>query len=144
MRQEQAAYESGNLSPQTFTIPQKRGGCIDMKQYKWPDIGNCIRTIGRTFYEEKSGVLYMNWTCTGIEFIFKGTCLIADLCAFNGEEDEVVWVPDLGGGTESTPGVVKRHQEKRKTWPVAAGCSCWTIGFAESISILSAQISVTY
>ena len=91
-----------------------------MKQYKWPDIGNCIRTIGRTFYEEKRGVLYMNWTCTGIEFIFKGTCLIADLCAFNGEEDEVVWVPDLGGGTESTPGVVKRHQEKRKTWPVTA------------------------
>ena len=93
-----------------------------MKRFGWPEVNDKIRKNGRTFWEEKSRTLYMNWTCSGVELMFRGTCLMAEFDASNGEEDEVVWVPDPGWDEvngKRCPRVL-RHQEKRKTWPCAA------------------------
>lgn len=57
-----------------------------MKQVKISDIKSNFTSIGRTLYCEEDGILYFNWTCSGIELIFRGTCLMVSLHAAAGEE----------------------------------------------------------
>ena len=55
------------------------------------EIRNCLgqmKQLGRTFFYEKSGVLYLNWSCTGLEFEFTGTTLLAEVTAAAGTEFE--------------------------------------------------------
>lgn len=55
------------------------------------EIKDCLgqmKQLGRTFYHEKSGVLYMNWSCAGLEFVFTGTTLLAEVTAVAGTELE--------------------------------------------------------
>lgn len=43
--------------------------------------GQLVRSLGRTFFHEKTGVLYCNWTCSGLELMFSGTVLMAEVTA---------------------------------------------------------------
>ena len=47
---------------------------------------------GRTLYDAGEGTLYCNWTCSGFTIRFRGTCLIADMTAWAGEEVERVLI----------------------------------------------------
>lgn len=38
-----------------------------------------VKTMGRTFWDEGTGALYFNYTCSGISFIFTGTKVEAEL-----------------------------------------------------------------
>lgn len=48
-----------------------------------------IERLGR-IYDGPNGEVFMNWTCSGLRFHFKGTCLIAELNAYYGEEIDKV------------------------------------------------------
>ena len=81
-----------------------------MEYIPYPDLANKAREYGRTFFDQENGILYMNWTCTGIEFLFRGTCLLADFTAVPGEEvDALPTAPDGRG-----------QFLKRPTWPWVA------------------------
>ena len=63
-----------------------------------------LEYIGRVF-EEGSGTIFMNWTCSGIRFEYSGRILMADLEAICGREVET----DEHGKP--------LNKEFRKTWP---------------------------
>ncbi|MDF2941860.1 MAG: hydrolase family protein [Herbinix sp.] len=65
---------------------------------------NSIQRLGRTL-DGSNGELYMNWTCSGLRFNFKGACLLAELSAYYGEEYENPFDRTTGA---------------RKTWPYIA------------------------
>lgn len=46
------------------------------------------RSMGRTFFYEETGVCYFNWSCSGLEFLFDGTALLAELTASASLESE--------------------------------------------------------
>ena len=73
---------------------------LDMK-----DCADNMQRLGRTF-DGQCGEIFMNWTCSGLRFMFKGTNLIAELGAVFGEEIDI---NPLDGTTT-----------KRKTWPYVA------------------------
>lgn len=56
---------------------------LNVKKVK--DCSEKLQTLGR-IYEASQGDLFMNWTCSGLRFLFKGSCLIAELNAIPGEE----------------------------------------------------------
>ena len=66
-----------------------------------------LEYIGRVF-EDESGIIFMNWTCSGVRFEYSGRILMADLEAVCGREVET----DEHGNPLS--------KEFRKTWPYAA------------------------
>lgn len=45
-----------------------------------------LKPLGRTLPDPQSGVLYCNWTLSGVEILFRGRTLAADLCALPGAE----------------------------------------------------------
>lgn len=65
-----------------------------------------VRPMGRTLYKPESGTLFFNWTASGLEFRFKGTCLTAEFSAMPGAETDID--PLTGQSSE------------RPTWPRAA------------------------
>lgn len=67
------------------------------------DIDDKIRKLGRTYQDKETGILHFNWTCSGLEFVFQGTCLIASMHAWAGVEL----------GQEMLSG----NMEKRTIWP---------------------------
>ena len=69
------------------------------------DCSEKVQRLGRTF-DGPNGEIFMNWTCSGLKFRFKGNCLIAQMDAFAGEETDINSID----GTTSC----------RKTWPHAA------------------------
>lgn len=69
------------------------------------DYSGIIQRLGRTF-DGTNGEVFMNWTCSGISFRFKGTYLAAELNAFYGEE------------IDRNP--VDGTTNFRKTWPYVA------------------------
>lgn len=56
----------------------ERHGIANVMKYMLP--------LGRTYYDTTAQRLHMNWTCSGVEFIFRGTCLTADFEAYAGHE----------------------------------------------------------
>jgi hypothetical protein len=72
---------------------------------KIKDCCDKLQGLGR-IYEGPEGELYMNWTCSGLRFKFKGTYLAAELSAMAGEELD----RDPFFGTT----------KNRETWPFAA------------------------
>lgn len=69
------------------------------------DCTDQVQRLGRTF-EGPEKEIFMNWTCSGIRLAFTGTCLIANLRAICGEEED----------RSQLDGTIV----KRKTWPYAA------------------------
>lgn len=69
------------------------------------DCSEKMQRLGRIF-DGENGEVFMNWTCSGLRFRFKGTCLIGELNALAGEEIDI---NPLDGTTSS-----------RKTWPYIA------------------------
>lgn len=63
------------------------------------EIRNCrdaLKELGRTFFHEQTGVLYMNWSCAGVELLFTGTVLLAETAAHPGVELEgLPWEENL-------------------------------------------------
>ena len=45
-----------------------------------------LKPMGRTLTDPQSGVLYFDWTLIGVEILFRGCTLLADLCALPGTE----------------------------------------------------------
>ncbi|MFA9463944.1 MAG: hypothetical protein ACERKN_06590 [Velocimicrobium sp.] len=76
-----------------------------MKILEMKDNSENVTRLGRT-YDGLDGAIFMNWTCSGLRFKFKGTCLIANLNAIYGEETDNCSFD----GSENI----------RKTWPYAA------------------------
>lgn len=74
-----------------------------MKKVEIKNIVNIIHRLGRTYQDTETGILYFNWTCSGLELIFRGTCLIASLYAQSGVEVERE--------------VVSGNMEERTIWP---------------------------
>lgn len=74
-----------------------------MKKTEVRDIEERIRKLGRTYQDTETGILHFNWTCSGLELTFRGTCLIASLHAQSGVETE----RDMVSG----------NMEERATWP---------------------------
>ena len=48
-----------------------------------------IKPIGRTLWRDQEGILFFNWTCSGIDLWFRGTALLAEFFAMPGEEPEI-------------------------------------------------------
>ncbi len=67
-----------------------------------------VRPMGRTLYRPESGTLFFNWTASGLEFQFKGSCLTAEFSAMPGAETDID--PLTGQSSE------------RPTWPRLAAC----------------------
>lgn len=59
-----------------------------VKKAEVKEIENKICRLGRTYLDAETGILHFNWTCSGLELIFRGTCLIAALYAQSGVELE--------------------------------------------------------
>lgn len=59
-----------------------------MKKTEVKGIINKIHRLGRTYQDAETGILHFNWTCSGLELTFRGTCLIASLYAQSGVEME--------------------------------------------------------
>ena len=78
-----------------------------LKRVEIREITDRIRTFGRTYQDDEDGILYFDWTCSGVEFLFKGTCLTASFRAMCSEETD---------GTDPITG----KQKKREVWPWAA------------------------
>ncbi|WFR59041.1 GDSL-type esterase/lipase family protein [Anaerocolumna sp. AGMB13025] len=57
-----------------------------MKQYRIAECLNQIRLIGRTYQDMEQEIIYFNWTCSGMEFEFTGTCLLAQVYAVPADE----------------------------------------------------------
>jgi lysophospholipase L1-like esterase len=69
------------------------------------DISDKVQRLGRTL-DGKNGEISINWTCSGLKFMFKGTNLIAEFGAAYGEETDI-------NPLDNTMSV-------RKTWPYIA------------------------
>lgn len=65
-----------------------------MKYYRASELIDSVRLHGRCFLDRASDVLYFNWSCSTVEFIFSGTQLSAGLRAFCGQEFEGPPSPD--------------------------------------------------
>lgn len=76
-----------------------------LNELKMDDCIQQLRRLGRT-YNGPSNEIYMNWTCSGVSFRFKGSYLIAEMNALPG--DEVDRNPMNGS------------MSHRDTWPYAA------------------------
>lgn len=77
-----------------------------MRKTAITEIADKIYTKGRTILDEESGILYFNWTCSGIELLFRGNCLLASFHGMSSEEFEI----------DRTSGERKIHLN----WPWAA------------------------
>lgn len=77
-----------------------------MKKTGILDLENRIKKLGRTYTDRDNGVLYFNWTCSGLEFVFRGSCLIASFCA--------------QPGIETDPAGITGEVKERTIWPWAA------------------------
>jgi len=72
------------------------------------DIKECINNLqrlGRT-YDGQNNEIFMNWTCSGVSFRFKGTYLVAEMKALSGKEID----RNIFDGSINS----------RNTWPFAA------------------------
>jgi lysophospholipase L1-like esterase len=76
-----------------------------MNELNLKDCINNIQRLGRT-YDGPNKEIFMNWTCSGLKFRFKGSYLVAEMNALSGEE------------TDSNP--FDGTTSSRKTWPFVA------------------------
>ena len=77
-----------------------------MQRFTVSNLSGYLVTHGRTFREPKEDILFFNWSCDTVEFIFSGTHLNVSFRAGCGWELE---------GPPSDPDV-----PKRATWPWVA------------------------
>lgn len=77
-----------------------------MQRYTVSELSQRLVTYGRTFRDPQQDVLYFNWSCSTVEFIFSGTHLAISFQADCGYEFE---------GLPSDP-----NCPKRATWPWVA------------------------
>ena len=77
-----------------------------MQRYTVSELSQHLVTYGRTFRDPQQDVLYFNWSCSTVEFIFSGTHLAISFQADCGYEFE---------GLPSDP-----NCPKRATWPWVA------------------------
>ena len=80
-----------------------------MKKIQIRDARELVKTYGRSFFEEESGILYSNYTCGGFEFVFSGCLLTAEFDA----------IPDtmVPPQRNAFPG---QEPPKREDWPYLA------------------------
>lgn len=71
------------------------------------DLTGKMKLYGRTYLDEESDTLYFNWTCSGMEFQFRGTYLAACFHVLPGVQTKQV--------PGETPGSVKT--EETSDWP---------------------------
>lgn len=57
-----------------------------MKHYAISEIDDKLTCLGRTYRQKDPDMLHFNWTCSGVEFVFCGTCLTALLAAYAAQE----------------------------------------------------------
>lgn len=77
-----------------------------MNTFSVKDLENRLIPRGRTWLNQDAGILFFNWSTSGVEFTFQGTHLVAQFFADCGEEAEgLPW-------DENAP--------RRKLWPVVA------------------------
>lgn len=74
-----------------------------MQRYSVSDLSDRLVTYGRTFREPKEDILFFNWSCSTVEFVFSGTHLNVSFRAGCGYEFE---------GLPTDP-----NCPKRPTWP---------------------------
>lgn len=74
-----------------------------MKRYSISELSDRLSVHGRTFRDAREDILYFNWSCSTVEFIFRGTHLNVSLRAVCGQEFE---------GMPTDPNVTTRP-----TWP---------------------------
>ena len=75
-----------------------------MKTLYAQELKPLLKTYGRCYNDSKEKRLYFNWTGASIEFKFRGSLLMADLTAINGEEPVFsIW---------------NKEPVTRQTWPV--------------------------
>lgn len=67
---------------------RRRAWVVRMKRVEMTDIAPYINTWGRNYYDKDAGILYMNWSASGMEFKFMGSFLAAELTAMAGAEIE--------------------------------------------------------
>lgn len=63
-----------------------QGGNRFMNYLTIDELQDCLKPMGRTLTDPQSGVLYFDWTLSGVEILFRGCTLMADLCALPGTE----------------------------------------------------------
>ena len=59
-----------------------------MQRYTVSDLADRLVTYGRTFREPKEDILFFNWSCSTVEFLFSGTHLNVSFRADCGYEFE--------------------------------------------------------
>lgn len=74
-----------------------------MQRFRISDVCDQLHLQGRTFQDEKEGILYFNWSADTVELLFTGTLLCAEFQADCGYEIE---------GQSDASGITKRA-----TWP---------------------------
>ena len=57
-----------------------------MKYQTIASLGERLHPLGRTLPDPQTGILYCDWTLSGVELWFRGSTLLADLCALPGAE----------------------------------------------------------
>lgn len=77
-----------------------------MQHFTVSELSDRLVTHGRTFRAPKEDILFFNWSCDTVEFVFSGTHLSVSFCAECGWELE---------GLPSEP-----NAPKRATWPWVA------------------------
>ncbi len=77
-----------------------------MRRYTVSELSDKLIIHGRTFRDSREDILYFNWSCSGVEFTFRGTHLNVSLRAGCGYEFE---------GLPGDP-----NAPKRATWPYLA------------------------
>lgn len=77
-----------------------------MQRLSVSDVSDRLITHGRTFREPKEDILFFNWSCDTVEFVFSGTLLNASFRA------------DCGWEIEGIP--TDPNAPKRATWPYVA------------------------
>lgn len=76
---------------------------VIVKSVKIKELEKELSSLGRTYRDTETEILYFNWTCSGLELIFRGTCLIASFHAQSGAEME--------------RDAISGNMEERSTWP---------------------------
>lgn len=59
-----------------------------MQRYSVSELQNRLTVHGRSFLDPREDILYFNWSCAGLEFVFTGTHLNVSLRAMCGRELE--------------------------------------------------------
>lgn len=77
-----------------------------MQRFTVSELSGRLVTHGRTFREPGEDILFFNWSCDTVEFVFSGTHLCVSFCADCG------WEPEGLPGDPNAP--------KRATWPWVA------------------------